>query len=205
MTKRSKESGIVLGGSPKLNLLPPSHFEKIKTSSAISSVFVWVILAVVVAMLAIGAAWFFQNQKAEQLASLQQQNSVLEAERNNYPEVMEARKKLSEIALVQEAIPAPYDYAKLLTSIQASLPEAAEMVTTNVFLSEVSLPEQLIVNIELDTTAFVDAADYLAKLGQIDGFVRLEFNRAELVDPPYKNTLAVYFDAEAYLIAGGSR
>lgn len=198
------KGNMVLGGVPRLNLLPPSHFEKIKTGQTVSSVLVWIILAVVIAMAGIALMWFYQNQRAEELARVQTENTTLQAERDNYPDVIELRRKLGEISVVEGAIPQNIDYALVLTEIYDRLPEEADIESLALVTIGSGEATQLMVTSVISTPVFISSADYADAFNDVSGFVRFEFQRSEERTETYEHTLVLFFDSASYPIEEGA-
>lgn len=181
--RSSTESRLVLGGVPRVNLLPPEVGQAAKARSLRAGLSLLVVAAMVVVGAGYGIASLHASTAQQALDAVNQRTVDLLAQQKKYVEV---RKVTSDLALTtaarQVGSSTEVNWKSYLESIQASLPGGTTIVTftatTGSPLVEFTQPtvplqgERIAeLTFSADTASLPDVPAWLNALASLQGFV----------------------------------
>jgi len=212
-TKRESTAGkksVALGASPRVSLLPPELGQRNRQLGVQRSLRLALLGIVVLAAVAIGAAWYYAFTSGVALAQEQQRTNDLLLEQQTYADVQQIVKsvEVGEAAL-RVGGSTEIDWQHYLGLVQASLPPGVTLETFSVDASTVtqqypqaSVPLQ---GARIATLQFSAASetlpsipDWLVALRGLPGFVDANPGTVATSEVGYTATVTMHIDAQAY-------
>ncbi|TFC13980.1 hypothetical protein E3O19_11620 [Cryobacterium algoritolerans] len=130
MSRVDKNAPLIIGGEPRVDLLPP----EVHTARAVKVVRrrlgLGVIGVVLITLVAAGAATALSIQAQQQLADEQSRTTGLLAEQSKYLEVRTVQRQVSQVQAAQQVgVSTEIDWKKYLEGVQAILPASVTIET----------------------------------------------------------------------------
>jgi Tfp pilus assembly protein PilN len=207
--RSSTESRLVLGGVPRVNLLPPEVGQATKARSLRAGLSLLVVAAMVVVGAGYGLASLHASTAQQALDHVNQRTVELLAQQKKYVEV---RKVTSDLALTtaarQVGSSTEINWKSYRESIQANLPSGTTIVTftatTGSPLMEfvqptVPLQGERIAELTFsaDTESLPDVPAWLNALASLKGFVDASPGSVTLNDGVYTAVVTMHINEEA--------
>ncbi|GAB3028552.1 hypothetical protein GCM10027052_00110 [Parafrigoribacterium mesophilum] len=205
----NKETRLVLGGVPRVDLLPP----EVGLSAKARVLHRGLSLMVVAAMVVVGAGYAAASLNAAnsnaQLATATARTQSLLAQQQKYVEV---RKVTKELALTtagrQVGSSTEINWQEYFNSVQASLPSGTTIVTFDsssstpmLALQQPTVPLQgervAELSFEAETASLPDVPAWLNALAKLKGFVDASPNSVSLTDGVYKVGVKMHVNEQA--------
>jgi Tfp pilus assembly protein PilN len=207
--RSSTESRLVLGGVPRVNLLPPEVGQAAKARSLRAGLSLLVVAAMVVVGAGYGLASLHASTAQQALNAVNQRTTELLAQQKKYVEV---RKVTSDLGLTtaarQVGSSTEVNWKSYLESIQANLPGGTTIVTftatTGSPLEEfvqptVPLQGERIAELTFsaDTASLPDVPAWLNALASLKGFVDASPGSVTLNDGVYTAVVTMHINEDA--------
>jgi Tfp pilus assembly protein PilN len=130
VSRAGKDAPLVIGGVPKVDLLPPEVHRERKAAATRRRLLITAIGIVAIMVAGTGASTVLASQAQSRLDDEQSRTASLIAEQTKY---LEVRSVQSQVALVQAAqqvgVSTEVDWKKYLTSVAQTLPEGVSIDT----------------------------------------------------------------------------
>lgn len=200
MIASNKQGEVVLGGSPRLNLLPTAQqpTRGARQGTALLSI---LLITALIAGAGVAAAWFFSDQKAQELQAIEAETTRLQTEIDALSAVSEISREAVQIRVAKREMGTFIDAPALLSDLAALLPEGAYIEEYQQRFTELD-EQQLVLTLELRVHRDLDVDTVIHSLASFSSAVSSRVERAELADVADGQFSAVrmtlHIETEAY-------
>jgi hypothetical protein len=209
MSARSaKDSKLVLGGPPRVDLLPP----EVKASKGAAAIrrrlLVGVVAVVILSVAGYSVVTFGAVSASNRLSEAQEETTSLLAAQNEFVAVRDLQGRVTSIDAARLAASVGeidfYSYANAFFSIMpkgSSLSLGFEASTSTLTIAQPTLPIEgpriATVTLKLTTKNLNQAAQYLSDVETFTGFEDGEADSTKLSDGTYETTLTIHLNTDA--------
>lgn len=207
----TKGNVLVFGAEPRADLLPPEVHERARALSTRKSLGALVVLALVIAVGAVGAAFVYAGLAEAQLAAAQQRTEALLNEQLTYAE---ATRVASLVELTKSAqtlaVSSEIEWPELIEEIHGYLPagttiESAEMQSTLPWgdtgvlepPGPLNAPRVATVRLILHSEVLVDTTLLVRELSRLEGFADATPELVERNDTVFATTVTLNLNEDA--------
>jgi hypothetical protein len=210
MTVKSKQgTELMLGGEPRVNLLPPEVAERAKARATRRLLALLVILSMVVVGGGVTAAYFYAVGAEARLVAAQERTQELLTEQLRYSDATRLA-NLVEATIETRALGTSTEimWAEVIDQVTAFLPKDASITTLAAVgrapwdptlepLGPLREPRVATLNIVVQSATILDGTALLRKLNSIEGFADASPDLVVVVEGGVSTTITFNIDTEA--------
>jgi cytoskeletal protein RodZ len=133
MSRSTKSDVLIIGGEPRVDLLPPELLDQRKAAIIRGRLWLGALLVLIVVLGGTGLATVQSFQSQAQLLTAQAHTRALVAQQKKYLEVRQVQEEVSARTAAQEVgTSTEVDWKKYLTGVQGTLPSTVTLTTVTI-------------------------------------------------------------------------
>jgi hypothetical protein len=207
MRTRGKDTGITVGGAPRVDLLPPEVRSERRTAGLARRAWAGVVVVAVVVAIGSGAALLQRMDAEDSLLMAQGETQSLLTQQQQYADVRKVQKDVALIGAAQKVGGSTdIDWPAYLEKIQATLPVGVTIVGVSLDqASPLAAYEQATaalqssrvatVTIQVTSPELPSVTDILEGLATLPGFADAQPGSINLENGLYKADITMHLDA----------
>lgn len=182
MSRKAVTDELILGGEPRVDLLPPEVLKRRQAKAVQRSLGIGMVGLLAIVLAGTAAATFVSGQAQEQLVAEQSRTTELLAEQTQYGEIRTAQAQVDLVKAAQQVgVSTEIDWKAYLQAVQATLPASVaiesvmvDSATPIVLYPQPTVPLQgarvATVDFTASSTALPDVPAWLNGLTTLPGF-----------------------------------
>lgn len=210
MSRTKKTATAVVGGLPRVDLLPPEVRAERRGGVAVRRAWMGVIGAAAVAGIAVGAATLHSMEAQTELLASQADTQQLLIEQGKYTEVRDTQSEITLLTAAQAVAGATeIAWPSYLAQIQATLPTGVTVSTINIDqatpIADYAQSDTPLQGARIGTVTFTaesdtlpSVPDWLDGLATLPGYTDATPGTVSLEDGVYEATVTMHIDQRAF-------
>lgn len=207
--KKKTDKGLVLGGEPRVELLPPEVGLRAKAAELRRRLALALVLSLVIVGVGYGLAWVVARSAEDRLAEAQQRTTQLITEQLKYAEVTQVSGASARIAQVREVgTSTEVLWRSVIDEIRSILPEGTTLSGVTAVgrapwdpdltvTGPLRAPRVATLTVVVTSPTVPDAAALVRALGKLTGYADASADSVVKEGEAYTTTITLNLDAEA--------
>jgi len=210
MRTSKKDASVTIGGTPRVDLLPPEVRAERRAATTTRRTWLGVVVLVAATVVASGAATLSALQAGDELAAAQGHTASLLSQQGQFSEVKDAQAKVQLIESGRSvAGSTDIDWGTYLTSVQATLPVGVTVTSVSLDqatpLAPYAQPTTPLLGARVATLTFTATSPdlpavpvWLNGLATLPGYADATAGSITLAEDLYETSVTMHVDAEAF-------